>query len=200
MIPSRRPRPLDHEAVEDGEDGASAPRAGIGVRLLAGGLGVAALLVGGLFTVGTALAAPVGVGLAGWAMRKRGRALTRFGSWAAAVGAAAVGAAAVATALALTLLVANLPEGSVANALAAAESAEPQPQPEWLERIAPYTAPDPTVERIVKSRPAVLYFGLVGAGLGCLIMGGIAGSAGWAATFLLGYAAGGRWLLGGRTG
>jgi hypothetical protein len=168
-----------------------APPAPIGIRLLAGGGGILALLIGGLFTLGTALAAPVAVGLTWWILRRRGRALTRLGSLATAVCGATV-----MIALAFLLLLANLPEGSLTGALAAAESAEPPPQPEWLERLAPYSAqPDPIVDGVVWSRPAMIYFGLVGFGLGCLVLGSIAGSLGWAATFLLGFAVRGRWPL-----
>ncbi len=167
------------------------PPAGIGLRLLVGGVGVITLLIGGLLTFGTALAAPVGIGLTRWVLRRRGRALSRLGSFAAAVSAGAV-----VIALAFLLIFINLPEGALTDALAAAESAEPPPQPEWLERFAPYSAPsDPSIERIVTSKPATLYFGLIGVGLACLLLGSVVGSLGWAVTFLLGYAVCGRWPL-----
>jgi hypothetical protein len=71
------------------------------------------------------------------------------------------------------------------------EAAEP---PEWLARVSPQAArPNPTVERVVNSRPFLIYFGLLGAAFTCALWGALAGSAGWAGTLLVGYGVTGRW-------
>lgn len=167
----------------------AAPRAGVVARTAAGLAGVAALLVAALFTLGTAFAAPIGVALAAWMMRRRGRALSRGRSWMAAAAASTA-----AVALGFGLLFASLPSGTLTNAMAEAQKVEQPPPPAWLERIAPgSTRPDPATERIVKSAPFTIYFGVMGGVLAVVMMGSLAGSAGWGATLLLGYAGTGRW-------
>ena len=166
-----------------------APRAGVVARTAAGLAGVVALLIAALFTVGTAFAAPIGVALAAWMMRRRGRALSLARSWMAAAAASTA-----AVALGFGLLFASLPSGTFTSAIAEAQKAEQPPPPAWLERIAPgSTRPNPATERIVKSAPFTLYAGMMGGVLAVVLIGSIAGSAGWGATLLLGYAGKGRW-------
>jgi hypothetical protein len=169
---------------------APAPRGGIAARVGAGVAGLLVVLVAAVLTLGSALAAPIGVGIAWWVMRRRGRPLTRGWAWVAAASASTL-----AIALAFAVLVAALPRGALENAMADAEARQDSSRPEWVERMAPSSAPqNAAAERIVESKPAQIYFGLIGVGLASLFFGTIAGSAGWGATMLGGYAATGRWL------
>ena len=170
-------------------DSSSAAGASAGAisRVAAGLAGCVLLLVGATFTFGVAVGALLGVVLVWWIQRQRGRRLTRLGAWIVATSTAAVlimiGAA---------LLFAMLPEGALAEAMAAARTAEPPPQPDWLERLAPA---DTATDRIVTSRPVTVYFGLLGASIAVLIMGSIAGTLGWAASLLVGFAVRGYWPM-----
>lgn len=157
-------------------------------RVAAGLAGCVLLLVGAVFTLGIAVGASLGVVLAWWIQRMRRRRLTRSGSWIAATSSAIIlimiGAA---------LIFAALPDGALAEAMAEARAAEPPPQPEWLERLAP--DPDPATEGIVTSRPFTVYFGILGASIALLTLGSIAGTLGWAASLLAGFAVRGYWPM-----
>src|SRR5512145_542261 len=75
-------RLADHGAASPGPD-----RFGPSLlsRILSGLAGAAILCLTALFTLGTALAAPIGVLVGEWRARRGGRSLTRSGSWWAAI-------------------------------------------------------------------------------------------------------------------
>lgn len=177
---SQAPSPIEPSSAPGGG-------AGAGSRVAAGLAGCGLLFVGAIFTFGVAVSALLGVVLAWWIQRQRGRFLTRTGAWIAATSTATVlimiGAA---------LLFAMLPEGAFAEAMSAAQAAEPPPQPDWLERLAPA---DSATDRIVTSRPFTVYFGLLGASIAVLTIGSIAGTLGWAASLLVGFAVRGHWPM-----
>jgi hypothetical protein len=163
-------------------------RAGGLSRVAAGLAGCVLLLVGTLFTLGVAAGAFLGVVLAWWIQRRRGRRLTRPGAWIAATSTATlliiIGAA---------LMFAMLPDGALTEAMTEARAAEPPPPPAWLERLGADT--DPATDRIVTSTPFTVYFGILGASISLLILGSIAGTLGWAASLLAGFAVRGHWPL-----
>jgi len=157
-------------------------------RLLVGLAGALILCLSALFTLGIALAAPVGVlTAAAWASR-RGQRLTLGRSWLAA---------AIASSLALVgvfaVAAARAPEGALQRFQQAAAEREAAPAvepPAWLARVFPQATrqPDPLTERVLKSRALTVYFGLMGAGMAVVLLGAIVGSFGWAGTMLLGRA------------
>ena len=158
-------------------------------RVAAGLAGCALLLVGALFTLGVAAGAFLGIVLAWWVQRRRGRRLDRAGAWIAATSTATL-----LIIIGTALIFALLPDGALTEAMAEARAAEQAPPPAWLERLG--GDPDPATERIVTSTPFTLYFGILGASIALLILGSIAGSLGWAASLLAGFAVRGRWPLG----
>jgi len=166
-------------------------------RIAAGLAGVLTLVFCAVFTVGTVLAAPVGVLLARTVARRRQRRLTRGAAWLGAV---------VASFLALLLAFAGMlamaPPDTMKSVRASMDSAQahqtPAELPKWLQRI----TPPPTqgqralTEQMVSSNAFVVWAGIVGTVIACAILGTIAGSIGWVASMLLAYASTGRWLPG----
>ena len=172
----------------EGRWGSHHHRAGGLSRVAAGFATCALLLVGALFTLGVAAGAFLGVVLAWWIQRQRGRRLTRPGAWIAATSTATlliiIGAA---------LLFAMLPDGAFTEAMAEARAAEPPPPPAWLERVGADT--DPAADGFVTSAPFTVYFGILGASIAILFTGSIAGTLAWAASLLAGFAVRGHWPL-----
>lgn len=164
-------------------------KAGFLSRTASGLAGAILLLAGTLFTLGTATLASLSVLVARLVQRRRGRRLTTLHAWiTAAVTATVVIVAAVG------LIVASLPEGAIAEAMAEADAAAEAPDPPaWLRRYTPPSEPGPMTERIVNSRAFNLYFGVIGASIAFAMIGGIVGSWGWVATILLGHAVRGYW-------
>lgn len=154
-------------------------------RVLTGLAGAAILCLSALFTLGTALAAPLGMLAADHWARRRGQVLTRGASWLAAAGASSL---AIAGAFAVSAMRESDETLRRFHDTASAREAAPMPPPPaWMTRLFPQatTKPDPVTERIVKSRAFSLYFGLMGAGLAAGMLGAIVGSLGWAGTMLL---------------
>jgi hypothetical protein len=171
--------------------GTPAPRdrsPGIVWRLFSGLGGVLILVGGALFTLGTTLAAPVGIFVAGRLARRKGQPLSPVASW---VGASTASSVAFVIVVGIGLML--LPPGTlreIRSASAATQAEAPPRPPEWVTRMFPQAAqrPDPVTERVMNSRIVTLYFGLVGAGVACLIWGTIAGSVGWLGVQLLVFA------------
>lgn len=165
----------------------SSPRGGAVARAGAGLLGLAALLSAGLFTLGTAIAAPLGVLLVWWLAKRSGRSLSRPVSWMGAVGASTL-----AIALGFAFIFAKLPEGEMDRVIAEAQSAEAPPPPAWVEKIAPgYSQRN---AKMARSTPITVTSMIIGVVFATTMFGTLAGSAGWGATLLLGYAGTGRWI------
>ncbi len=162
-------------------------------RLLSGLAGALLLLLAAVCTLGTSLAAPIGSFIAQRITRRKGRPLTWGTSWLAAVFASSV-----AVAIGFALVVVSAPPGAILRAERAAASpsaVEPTARPpEWLTHLFPQAAqrPGPITERVIHSRAFMLYAGLLGAASASAFFGAIAGSLGWGAARLLGYAFSGR--------
>jgi len=160
----------------------------IAARIFSGLAGIAVLGVTAVPTLGTSLAAPLGILVARRLARRRERQLTRGGSWLAAMIASSA-----AIVCAFGIAASRAPAGSLERIkeAAAARQSAPTPQlPAWFTRAFPQAAqqPDPVTERIVNSRAFALYFGLLGAGTAIAIFGAIVGSMGWVGTLLLTHA------------
>ncbi len=158
-------------------------------RVAAGVGGALVLLVFALFTIGTVLAAPVGVLVAHLVSKRRRRVLTPGRSWMAA---------AIATALAvIALLVVYVTVISPTalhdfNQAAAADASKPAPPPDWIARLAPPASrqPNPVAQRIFHSTVFVDYLMLMALFVMACISGAVIGTVGWAGTEALRYAFG----------
>lgn len=163
-----------------------APRGGLAPRsgALVGGLVIT--IVALLMSAGVALLAPLGIWIAGRVQRRRGRALTGFGSWLAGTGSVVIGV------LALALVIgASLPAGSWRRAgreLDAVRATQPAPPPAWVERIAPGSA-----RRAAATPPPSRTAMIVNLALGFELFTVMLGTLGWGGAMLLGYGARGRW-------
>jgi hypothetical protein len=157
-------------------------------RFLLGLAGATILCVSAIATLGTALAAPLGMLAARQWARRRGEVLTTGRSWLAAAVASSL-----AIAGAYTVAVLREPNATLRQfeeSAARREAAPTRPPPGWMRYVLPQTTrrPSPAAERILKSRAFTLYTTIIGAGLVVAIFGAISGRLGWAGTVLLGRA------------
>ena len=166
---------------------------------------IAAAIGGGLtlffcstFTLGTVLVAPLGVLAARAVARRRQRPFTRVTAW---VGALLISFIAVPVVFAGIFAMA--PPGTVAAVRAAMDSAQaeqkPAEVPEWLRKMNPPAAEQQSAiaEKMLESTPFMMFSLIFGAVAMTALFGTIAGSIGWAASMLFGYAITGHWLPGG---
>jgi len=165
-------------------------------RIVVGIAGAVALLLAATVTVGGALVAAIGVGVAAAIARKRGKRLTRTASWISAV--AAVGIILLGF---FGVTAARVDRQAVNKEFRQAMDsarAHPRPPPAWLERIAPEAAAragarnvpaNPTLEAAMGIWTTVVGTGIVVA-LGALLVGTI----GWLATLPVAYSITGHWI------
>lgn len=171
------------------------------VRVAVGIAGVGVLVVAALFTVGGALAAPVGMLAAGLLARRKGNILTRRRSWVGAVVAVSVTIVA-----ASSLVFVVLPSGTFAHirqtmdsASAASAASRTAPPPAWADRMSGgraraqsnALAGSPRLSHAIQFWSAA-----VGISVAVLVLGGAVGTVGWLAGLLLAFAVLGRWLPG----
>ena len=164
-------------------------------RILAAVAAALTLFFSATFTLGTVLVAPIGVLAARGLARRGNRPLSRGAAWLGAV---------VASFLAVPLVFGGLflaaPPGTAAAVRSAMDSAQarqkPAELPPWLERVTPPTTARQRAasEQLASSRPFLVVFGTIGVIMACSILGTIAGSIGWVASMLGGYAFTGRWI------
>lgn len=135
-----------------------------------------------LLSLGTALLAPLGIGLGAWIARLRGGRLSPLVAWVAAVVTCStlIGAA-------VGVLLLSLPDGTIEDAIRQAQT-QPQPeQPAWLERLNP-NAGNPAAQ----SPAATMSTMMMGIAMACVMLGGWGGTGGWAASMLVAAAITGR--------
>jgi hypothetical protein len=165
-------------------------------RAIAGLAGMLMLGVFATFTMGLALAAPVGMLGAGAVARHQRVPLTRGASW---LGAAI---AVLATLLLLFGAFAVLsPPGTFANFRQSYDSVSTAsrntPPPAWIERFAPGAsrARSNAVTVGMQNSPAfTLWAAVVGGVFGFSALAAFVGTLGWAAGLLLAYAINGSWI------
>lgn len=159
----------------------------LGLRILSGLCGAVVLLVSAVFTLGTSLAAPLGILVARRRAQRRARPLTRFGSW---LGAAI--ASAIAMAVLILVLAAFLPRGTfqeIQRSTAEARARDTTRAPAWMTKTFPQSArADSTTQQVVNSTAFLVITGALGLGFACMFFGAIAGTAGWVGSVLLSYA------------
>ncbi len=160
-------------------------------QIAAGVAGIIALGVAARYTFGGVLIAPLGMMIASWFARRRGRQLSRSASWVAAVVAPGVVMLVVAGFAAT-----QMPAGSWSKIQKAADStkAHRQPPPAWLERIAPGSTARANAQQVSFGPGATAWFAVVGTMFGIGMVSGLVGTAGWLATMPLAYAITGRWI------
>jgi hypothetical protein len=157
------------------------------LRILSGLCGAVVLLASAVFTLGTSLAAPLGIVVARRRAQRRARPLTRFGSW---LGAAI--ASSIAMAVVLLVIFAFIPRSTfqeIQKGAAEARARDTTRTPAWMAKTFPQSArADSTTQQIVNSTAFVVIMGALGLGFACLFFGTIAGTVGWVGTVLVGYA------------
>ena len=170
----------------------SPTRAGAIARVFAFLAAFVVLVVGALFSVGAAFAAPVGMAVGAWLWRRRGKRLPAIGHWAAAM----CGVVA-ATALYAGLVSVLVPSGTWKQIQHAADSAQTasarKPPPAWLDRLAPGMAQQEAARRANQSERTQSLAIAVGLGFTAIFFGVLFGSVGWAGGMLLGLSVNGRW-------
>jgi hypothetical protein len=162
-----------------------------GKQIVAGVIGITALGVAARYTFGGVLGAPIGMTVAWWFVRRRGRRLSRSASWVAAIAATGV----VLIAL-IGFAAMQMPAGSWSKIQKAADSTKVHrpPPPAWLERIAPGSTARANAQEVSFGAGATVGFAIVGAMFGVGMLSGFLGTLGWLATMPLAYAITGRWV------
>ena len=167
-------------------------------RAAAAAGGIVTLVVSATFTMGISLFAPLGVLGARALAKRRGGRLSRGAAWLGAALASVIGVP-----LVFGLLLTKAPPGTVASIRSAMDSAQaeqkPTELPEWLQRVTPPAAQqqNAATREMMTSGPLFTIFAILGVVAFCSMFGTIAGSIGWVASMLLGYAITGRWIPGG---
>ena len=182
-------------AIEDLPDSSPPPparaRRSVSRQVLAGLCGTILLAVVAVFTLGGAVVAVVGIGVAALVARRRSRTLSRGMSWLAAGVAVQVTLLAFAGYAAL-----KAPAGTLATMQHAMDSAQanPSPPPAWLDRIAPGASARARATRTPLSpalkKTTLVFTTIFGTGM----LAAVVGTVGWLVAFPLAYAVTGKWL------
>lgn len=155
--------------------------------------GVLVLALGVVMSLGTALVALAGMGVAALVARWRKRPFTRVTGW---IGAAT--AAAFALAAAGGYVASVMPAGTfdrvqhVSDSVTAARRADPS---SWEQRVAPTPrGADSLASRLTTTRAFRVWSVVMGGLIAFSLGGALVGTMGWGAGMLLAYAASGRWI------
>ncbi len=162
-------------------------------RMLAGAIGTMAIAVTARYTYGGVLLAPLGMAIAAWIARRRGRSTSKLTSWLAAIAAiwvVVVGA--------LGVMALKAPPGSLSSIQHAADSIQTatpkRPPPAWLERIAPGSTARANAGQPMPIGQNMAVPLVIGALFSVGLLATFLGSLGWLATMPLAYAITGRWI------
>jgi hypothetical protein len=192
-------RDMDEHSDAERQPADDPPRVGSAVARAAAAIGgVVTLVVSATFTMGTSLFAPLGVLGARSLAKRRGGRLTRGPAWLGAALASVIGVP-----LVFGFMLTKAPPGTVASIRSAMDSAQAERKdaelPEWLQRVTPPGAQqqNAATRDMMTSGPLLAIFAVLGIVAFCSMFGTIAGSIGWVASMLLGYAITGRWIPGG---
>jgi len=170
----------------------AAPHAGAVARVFAFIAAAIVLLVGTVFSVGAAVAAPVAMAVAAWLWRRRGKRLPAIGHWAAAMCGVVV--AVVIYAGLVSALVPSATWTQIQHAADSAQTASSRtPPPAWLDRIAPGMAQQQAASRADQSDRAKSMLMAFGLGMMAIMFGLFFGTIGWVAGMLFGLSVNGRW-------
>jgi Flp pilus assembly protein TadB len=152
--------------------------------------GVGVFLIASLVTVGTVLAAPLGVFLIRRHQRRRSRRFDPWEMWFGAVTAVTIALVFVGFALAT-----RIPPGTLSQIQRAADSASvasaKQQPPAWLTRIAPEASRRAQANNAAMSHSGMMLFGLA---IGACMLGGFVGTIGWVGSILFVFYSTGRWF------
>lgn len=169
------------------------------MRLLFGAIGLIALGIATIITLGAALAGVISIVIAGAVLSRRQKQLTRRGAWFASVGGTM-------TVLVVLLGIAMLADDSTRKPASVAERAEARARaeesmPDWLRAVSPNAgqrtaAADSMAAKLLENKPVMIWAGLMGAVIGSAMIGAIAGSFAWGGFMLLYRGLRGRWLSG----
>lgn len=162
-------------------------------RILAFLAGAALLALIAVASVGSVLAAPIGMWITSIVQRARGRRYTRAASWLGAVGGCALVFAGF-----LTFAIVRLPDGFVESVRqkTAERQAEPTVIERTFQRAARSTATQAAVQRkteeFARSKAFIWWVTVVGGIMSAGLVGLLLGSVGWAGTALMSFGITGR--------
>ena len=169
------------------------PNAGIAARVAAFVVALCVLVGGAVFSLGTVLFAPLGMAVAAYLWRRRGRALPIVGHWLAAV-------ISVSTLLVILAAVGAglVPKSTWEQFGHTMDSASVVAQRQAAARGIARSTPSDTAKATSRfpratSLTATTITMSFGAAFVIIIFGAIFGSVGWAAGMLFGFAVKGRW-------
>lgn len=157
------------------------------LRILSGLCGTVVLLASAAVTLGTSLAAPLGIMVARRRAQRRARPLTRFGSWFGSVIASAIAMAVV-----LLVIAAFIPRSmyrEIQKGALEARARDTTRAPAWMTKAFPQGAQaDSATRQLANSTAFVVITGAIGLVFTCMFFGTIAGTMGWVGSVLLGFA------------
>jgi hypothetical protein len=166
-------------------------QASVNRRIVAAVVGAATLGIAGIITAGIALAAPVGMAAARVMMRRQHKPSTLRSSWLGAVSAVAI-----VFLLFFGGVLVRAPAGTFAKVQRSADSAaamRSEHPPAWLQRVAPGNVPAAPQLGRQTTHALALLGGVAGGIIGCIVLGAVIGTIGWAASLPLAFAINGRW-------
>jgi hypothetical protein len=169
--------------LSDAAASSNVGRSSIVLRILSGALAIILLLLFGITTLGASLIAPFGIFLGRRIALRKGRPFTGLSSWLWAVGASMV--VVIGVFMIVISLIPSEQWQEIQREIAKAQ-ANPPPNPSWMPK------PDSLTTQLVHSPTFAMVTGGLGAIIGLALFGAIAGTLGWMATVLLGYAVRGR--------
>jgi hypothetical protein len=157
------------------------------LRVLSGIAGVVVLLVSGLFTLGSALAAPLGMFVALRRARRKGRPLTRAASWLSAVFASII-----LLFVGLVVLFSFMPGSAWQEMQKGATEARVHPDtanlPAWMKSMPRSAQSDSMTNKLATNPGFFLMTFAIGIAFTCVFLGAIGGTAGWIGAVLLRFA------------
>jgi len=157
------------------------------LRVLSGVAGLVVLLGSALFTLGSALAAPLGMFVALRRARRKGRPLTRGASWFSAIIASTI-----MLFVGLIVLFSFLPRSAWQEMQQGATEARVNPDtanmPAWMKSM-PRSAQSDSMANKLETNPGfVLVAFALGIAFTCIFLGAIGGTTGWIGAVLLRFA------------
>lgn len=156
------------------------------LRVLSGIAGVIVLLASGLFTLGSALAAPLGMFVALRRARRKGRPLTRGASWFSAIIASML-----TLFVGLLVLFAFVPakawEEMQKGATEAQVARDTANAPAWTKSMRSAQS-DSLANKLATNPGFFMVTFAIGIGFTCIFLGAIGGTTGWVGAVLLRFA------------
>lgn len=170
----------------------------MGQRIIFGILGIIALAVGTLITLGAAIAGVIGIAIVGALAARKQRQLTRRRAWIASVAGTIVVLLAV---FGISMIISEPTKPMTPEQRAESRARAEEAMPAWMRQMNPNgaqraAAADSMADKLLNNKPVMVWLGMMGAVIGSTILGVIAGTFAWGGFMLLYRGVRGRWLAG----